>query len=202
MTKASIAVQGGQGAASARIRELAEQLTENVVNALVRRQPSGGTFHIEDVQDQVELSLMRSGEHDVAREYVLYRAKRMEERKAAKAAAGGTPVAAPQIHVVDGGERRALDVNDVHALVNAACSGLEKHVDADAILAETVKNLYDGVSEDDLNTSMVTRHFMPGWFIRIGKDVFGLAVFAVYFYLILLPKLLRATAILIMIPPV
>ncbi|MCA1247190.1 ribonucleoside-diphosphate reductase subunit alpha [Massilia sp. MS-15] len=155
MTKAFLAVAGGQGAVSARIRELVEQLTNNVVAALVRRQPNGGTFHIEDVQDQVELSLMRSGEHDVAREYVLYRAKRMEERKAAKAAAGGTPVAAPQIHVVDGGQRRPLDMNDVHALVNAACSGLEKHVDADAIVAETLKNLYDGVPVEELYKSAI-----------------------------------------------
>ena len=155
MTKAFLAVAGGQGAASARIRELVEQLTGNVVAALVRRQPNGGTFHIEDVQDQVELSLMRSGEHDVAREYVLYRAKRMEERKAAKEAAGGAPVAAPQIHVVDGGERRPLDVGDVHALVNAACSGLEKHVDADAIVAETLKNLYDGVPVEELHKSAI-----------------------------------------------
>ncbi|MCD2515123.1 ribonucleoside-diphosphate reductase subunit alpha [Massilia sp. G4R7] len=155
MTKAFLAVAGGQGAASARIRELVEQLTGNVVAALVRRQPNGGTFHIEDVQDQVELSLMRSGEHDVAREYVLYRAKRMEERKAAKAAAGGAAVATPQIHVVDGGERRPLDVNDVYALVNAACSGLEKHVDADAIVAETLKNLYDGVPVEELYKSAI-----------------------------------------------
>ena len=88
MTKAFLAVNGEQGRESARIRELVEQLTNNVVAALVRRQPNGGTFHIEDVQDQVELSLMRSGEHDVAREYVLYRAKRMDERRAAKEAAG------------------------------------------------------------------------------------------------------------------
>ena len=67
MTKAFIAVQGGQAPASARIRELVELLTRPVVGALVRRQPGGGTFHIEDVQDQVELSLMRSGEHEVAR---------------------------------------------------------------------------------------------------------------------------------------
>ncbi len=155
MTKAFLAVAGGQGAASARIRELVEQLTNNVVAALVRRQPNGGTFHIEDVQDQVELSLMRSGEHDVAREYVLYRAKRMEERKAAKEASGAGAVAAPQIHVVDGGERRPLDINDVHALVNAACSGLEKHVDADAIVAETLKNLYDGVPVEELHKSAI-----------------------------------------------
>ena len=84
MTKAFLAVNGGQGAASARVREMVEQLTANVVTALMRRQPAGGTFHIEDIQDQVELSLMRSGEHDVARAYVVYRAKHMEERRLQK----------------------------------------------------------------------------------------------------------------------
>ena len=84
MTKAFLAVSGGQGAASARIREVVAALTDNVVGTLTRRQPSGGTFHIEDVQDQVELSLMRSGEHEVARAYVLYREKRADERAKAK----------------------------------------------------------------------------------------------------------------------
>ena len=76
LTKAYIAVNGGQGAASARVREVVAKLTEMVVGALMRRQPSGGTFHIEDIQDQVELALMRSGEHEVARSYVLYREQR------------------------------------------------------------------------------------------------------------------------------
>ncbi|MGD7412371.1 ATP cone domain-containing protein, partial [Ralstonia pseudosolanacearum] len=80
MTKAFLAVNGGQGAASARVRELVEGLTQNVVRALLRSRPNGGTFHIEDVQDQVELALMRSGEHDVARAYVLYRERRSQER--------------------------------------------------------------------------------------------------------------------------
>src|ERR1700730_17987825 len=80
MTKAFLAVNGGQGAASARVRELVEQFTQNVVRALLRSRPSGGTFHIEDIQDQVELALMRGGEHNVARAYVLYREKRNQER--------------------------------------------------------------------------------------------------------------------------
>jgi len=155
MTKAFLAVNGGQGAASARVRELVEQLTASVVAALVRRQPSGGTFHIEDVQDQVELALMRSGEHDVARAYVLYRAKHMEERRAAKEAAGAGKLNAPQIHVTENGERRVLDMDQVAGLINAACQGLEKHVDADAILAETVKNLYDGVPVEELHKSAI-----------------------------------------------
>src|SRR5213075_2950240 len=86
MTKAFLAVNGSQGAASARIREVVAGLTEGVVGALLRRHPQGGTFHIEDVQDQVELALMRSGEHDVARAYVLYREERAKARAQEKAA--------------------------------------------------------------------------------------------------------------------
>ena len=80
MTKAFLAVRGNQAAASSAIRDQVEKLTASVVGALLRRQPAGGTFHIEDVQDQVELSLMRDGAHDVARAYVLYREKRSQER--------------------------------------------------------------------------------------------------------------------------
>jgi ribonucleoside-diphosphate reductase alpha chain len=94
VTKAFLAINGGQGAASARVREMVEKLTEAVINALMRRQPNGGTFHIEDIQDQVELSLMRSGEHEVARAYVLYREDRARERarnREAHAAASSIP---------------------------------------------------------------------------------------------------------------
>ena len=157
VTKAFLAVNGGQGAASARIRELVEQLTSTVVNALMRRQPNGGTFHIEDIQDQVELALMRSGEHDVARAYVLYRAKRMEERRQQlEAQAAGKPNAAvPQIHVIVDGRPQVLEVGQVRALIRAACVGLEKLVDAEAILIETLKNLYDGVPVEELHKSAI-----------------------------------------------
>src|SRR5574343_2096871 len=80
LMKAFLAVHGTSGAASASVRETVEQLTENVVRALLRSRASGGTFHIEDVQDQVELGLMRSGHHEVARAYVLYRERRSQER--------------------------------------------------------------------------------------------------------------------------
>src|SRR5690349_23315792 len=80
MMKAFLAVHGTQGAASASVRETVEALTQSVVRALVRSRPGGGTFHIEDVQDAVELGLMRSGQHDVARAYVLYRERRAQER--------------------------------------------------------------------------------------------------------------------------
>ena len=155
MTKAFLAVNGGQGAASARIRELVEQLTSTVVAALLRRQPTGGTFHIEDIQDQVELALMRSGEHDVARSYVLYRAKHQEERRLQREAQQASQAKLPQIHVVIDGEKVILDIEKVRALITAACVGLDKLADAEAILTETLKNLYDGVPVEELHKSAI-----------------------------------------------
>src|SRR5262245_65016083 len=119
MTKAFLAVNGAQGAASARIRELVAGLTETVVGALQRRQPQGGTFHIEDIQDQVELALMRSGEHDVARAYVLYREERAKARAQEKLARVES-----QLHVVENGQRKPLPREAVQRLVAAACEGL------------------------------------------------------------------------------
>src|SRR5438105_9108829 len=112
MTKAFLAVNGAQGAASARIRELVAALTDTVLAALARRQPQGGTFHIEDIQDQVELALMRSGEHDVARAYVLYREERAKARLAEKAAR--KPEAG--LYVVEHGQRKPLEREALRAL--------------------------------------------------------------------------------------
>jgi ribonucleoside-diphosphate reductase alpha chain len=159
MTKAFLAVNGGQGAASARVRELVENLTGQAVNALVRNRPNGGTFHIEDIQDQVELALMRSGEHDVARAYVLYREKRTQERAAAAAAEGQEKAAAaPQEHVLnvtDAGVRRPLDLAELRATIVAAGEGLAEFIDSEAILKETVKNLYDGIPVDEVFKSAI-----------------------------------------------
>ncbi|MEY3899805.1 MAG: ribonucleoside-diphosphate reductase alpha chain, partial [Pseudomonadota bacterium] len=155
MTKAFLAVNGGQGAASARVRELVEQLTQGVVGALMRRQPAGGTFHIEDIQDQVELALMRSGEHDVARAYVLYRAKRQEERAQQQQAKGSSEPQAGAMHIDIDGQRVPLDHDKLKKMISAACIGLEQHVDAEAILNETVRNLYDGVPVEELYKSAI-----------------------------------------------
>ena len=145
--KASLAVHGTQGAASASIRETVDSLTQQVIRALVRSRPSGGTFHIEDVQDQVELGLMRSGNHEVARAYVLYRERRTQER--AKQVAQAAP-AVPVLHVLDRGQRVALDMQALTERIQTACSGLGADVKADPIISETMRNLYDGVPVDEV----------------------------------------------------
>jgi Ribonucleotide reductase, alpha subunit len=144
MTKAFLAVQGGQGAASASMRETVSALTENVVRALLRSRPSGGTFHIEDIQDQVELSLMRTGQHEVARAYVLYRERRSQERAKQKAAVSEQE-SGPVLHVLDGGLRKPLDQAALVSLIESACAHLSADVKAAPIVAETLRNLYDGV---------------------------------------------------------
>jgi ribonucleoside-diphosphate reductase alpha chain len=147
LMKAFLAVHGTQGAASASVRETVDVLTESVVRGLLRSRPGGGTFHIEDVQDQVELGLMRGGHHEVARAYVLYRERRSQER-----ARQATPavVKTAEIFVTDVGGRRPLDMKGLAALVESACAGLGAEVSAEPILAETRRNLYDGVPIDEV----------------------------------------------------
>ncbi|MEK9802346.1 MAG: ribonucleoside-diphosphate reductase subunit alpha [Curvibacter sp.] len=148
MMKAFLAVHGTQGAASASVREVVDALTQNVVRALMRSRPGGGTFHIEDVQDQVELGLMRGGHHEIARAYVLYRERRAQER--AQQAASQAAPAAPQLHVTDGGRRIALDLGRLQHLIESACANLGADIKPEPIVAETMRNLYDGVPIDEV----------------------------------------------------
>jgi ribonucleoside-diphosphate reductase alpha chain len=149
LMKAFLAVHGTQGAASASVREVVEALTQNVVRALVRSRPGGGTFHIEDVQDQVELGLMRSSNHEVARAYVLYRERRTQERVQQQKQTVSAP-AEPRLHVLDGGQRIALDLDYLKSLMVNACAGLGQDVSPEPILAETMRNLYDGVPMEEV----------------------------------------------------
>lgn len=152
ITKAFLAVHGGAAAQSASVRETVQRVTDLVVNALMRRKPEGGAIHIEDIQDQVELALMRSGEHDVARSYVLYRERRHQERLA-KGEAEHAPASA--INVNDEGVVKPLDVARLRALVQSACSGFEAVTDAEHIVGETLKNLYDGVPAEEVRKSAI-----------------------------------------------
>ena len=147
MMKAFLAVHGTQGAASASVRETVDELTQAVIRALVRSRPAGGTFHIEDVQDQVELGLMRGGHHEIARAYVLYRERRSQER--ARQGAQTQPET-PVLHVLDGGQRVALDLNHLQGLIESACQNLGPDVKPQPIMAETMRNLYDGVPMDEV----------------------------------------------------
>ncbi len=111
MTKAFLAVEGGQAAASSRVHETVESMTNLVVDTLKRRQPNGGTFMIEDIQDQVELALMRNGEQKVARSYVLYREEQSKKRATEEPVATSTPAQGESyIHVkMDNGQQEPLD---------------------------------------------------------------------------------------------
>ena len=153
MMKAFLAVHGAPGAASASVRETVDVLTSALIRALMRSRPGGGTFHIEDVQDQVELGLMRGSHHEVARAYVLYREKRSQER--ARQAAQTPTAPAAVLHVLDGGQRVPLDLARLHGLIEAACEGLGPDVSAAPITAETMRNLYDGVPMEEVYKASV-----------------------------------------------
>ena len=155
ITKAFLAVEGGTAAASSRIHQTVANLTAQVVATFKRRMPSGGTLHIEDIQDQVELELMRAGEHKIARDYVIYREARRQERDARVALSPESEAAAKGIHIVQpDGSRRPLDIERIGTIVSEACAGLQDVSEA-AIIDEALRNLYDGVSTKECSTSLV-----------------------------------------------
>ena len=153
VTKAFLANESGNAAASERIHRKVEEITAEVQEIFKRRMPSGGTLHIEEIQDQVELQLMRNEEYVVARKYILYREERAAERT--KDAPSQTNIDAPKISVTKkDGSQVPLDIERLASVVNHACEGLED-VSADAILEESIKNLYDGVSISDMKSALV-----------------------------------------------
>jgi len=152
MLKAVLAVEGDSAANSARVRDLVASLTTSISQIFARRFPSGGTLHIEDIQDQVELALMRASEHKVARSYVIYRNERAKERERF-ASEVTTSEEAPIEVTLPGGERVPLDMERVRTLVGEACEGLGD-VDAARIIDEALANMYQGIALADVGTSL------------------------------------------------
>ncbi|BBR52764.1 MULTISPECIES: ribonucleoside-diphosphate reductase subunit alpha [Pseudomonas] len=154
ITKAFLAVEGGTAAASSRIHDTVARLTEQVTATFKRRMPSGGTIHIEEIQDQVELALMRAGEQKVARDYVIYREQRAKER-ATRANTESVVEPHPSIRItLADGSLAPLDMARLNTIISEACEGLAE-VDGELIQRDTLKNLYDGVAIKDVNTALV-----------------------------------------------
>ncbi len=156
MTKAFLDVEGNQASGSARIHDAVHKLTEQVIDALLRRTPEGGTMHIEDIQDQVELALMRAGEHKVARCYVLYREQRARLR-AEKDAKGKKKGKKPEHHIqvkTASGDLKPLDEARLRKIVAEAVDGLAG-VNGEQVLAAAMRNLYDGIPEKEVATALI-----------------------------------------------
>jgi len=154
ITKAFLAVEGNQSAASQRVRDQVSSLSQIVNNALIRRLPAGGSIHIEDIQDQVELALMRSGNHDVARAYVLYREKRNAERAAEKAShAEIEPSHALNVNI--DGKLLPLDSNQLNAMVTEACADLGNSVSPQLVVEQAVRDLYDGIPFTEVYKALI-----------------------------------------------
>jgi ribonucleoside-diphosphate reductase alpha chain len=152
ITKAFIAVEGGSAAASNRIHQQIDDLTRQVTQTFVRRFTAGGTIHIEEIQDQVELALMRSELFNVAKAYVLYREERRKLREAQiNQQADDTKI--PLI-TMPNGETRPLDMVRINTIVTEACRALE-HVSPEPVIKDALRNLYNQASLDDVHKALI-----------------------------------------------
>ena len=154
VTKAFLSVESGGAAASERIHNKVEGITHGVLETFSRRMPSGGTLHIEEIQDQVELQLMRSEEHPVARNYILYREERAQERQKTTPTKPESKNESTITITKSSGEKVPLDINRITKMIEHACEGLED-VEATMVVEEALKNLYDGVSISDMRASLI-----------------------------------------------
>ncbi|WP_020672769.1 ribonucleoside-diphosphate reductase subunit alpha [Amycolatopsis nigrescens] len=150
LTKAFLAVEGDDAAASSRIHHLVGELTEQVESSLLRHAGPETALHIEQIQDLVELALMRGEHHKVARAYVLYRDERAKARDAAQPAKAEHSI---NVRTADG-TLRPLDWARVAHVVGEAVAGLDD-VSAEPVLTETRRNLYDGISADELALAQI-----------------------------------------------
>ena len=149
ITKAFLAVEGGQAALSTRIHERVSQLTQQVTHIIQQRHPNGGTLPIEAIQDQVELALMRVEAHQVARAYVLYR----EERRKMRAETNTQSHLQLQVSLADGSQR-PLDLTQLSLLISETCKDLSE-VKHELILQETLRNLYDGMPILEIDKALI-----------------------------------------------
>jgi len=156
LTKAFLGVEGGVAAASSRIHDTVRVMSEQVNDNLFRRMPDGGVVHIEDIQDQVELALMRSGERKVARAYVIYREDRAHARaeKAEQSAPTKTSKKESINVTTSNGDTKPLDRNRLRKVIAEAVSGLDG-VDQDTVEKEALRNLFDGIPEEDVGSALV-----------------------------------------------
>ncbi len=154
LTKAFIASEGEVSGGSSRMHDLVQKLSANVVEILTHRQPQGGTLRIEAIQDQVELALMRSGEHEVARGYVLYREARSRERQQVSGDHGALVTPELRMKLADG-RTITVDYVRLRTVIEESCSGLGDQVSVQNIYEGTVANLYDGVPEEEVYTSAI-----------------------------------------------
>jgi len=154
ITKAFLAVEGDSAQDSSRIHNVVAKITQQVQENLTRRLDNGGIVHIEDIQDQVELTLMREGEYKTARAYVVYRdhqsQKRAEEEKLHPQAATENVI---NVTAADG-SKAPLNITRLQSLIIEACQGLS-NVDSAAILRDTQRNIFDGVAASDVEKSLV-----------------------------------------------
>lgn len=139
---------------SDRIQTMTTELAEEVINAFNERNPSGGTVHVEDIQDKVELTLMRTGEADAAKKYIFYREERRKARTESVGVTNITQPTAPALNItLANGERAPLDEARFQQSVISACQDLE-NVDPQIIIDDARRSLFDGVPEAEVGKAL------------------------------------------------
>ena len=133
------------------IHKTVESLTHKVVSALTRRIADGDMIHIEDIQDQVELALMRDEHHKVARAYVLYREQRAASRYHTKKLKEQVGAKASSMMVTKrDGEKEPVSLDKITNRVSVLSTGL--NIDPIVVVQKAVPGLYNEITSLEIDT--------------------------------------------------
>jgi len=132
------------------IHQIIDVLTNKVVSALTRRIADGDMIHIEDIQDQVELALMRDEHHKVARAYVLYREQRAASRYHTKKLKEqvGVKVSSMMVTKRDG-TKEAVSLDKITNRVSVLSTGLS--IDPIVVAQKAIPGLYNDITSTEID---------------------------------------------------
>ena len=148
ITKAFIAVEGPAYVTASSIRDQIQDLAHAVSERIARGNPDGGTVDIEDIQDQVELALMRGEFHRIARAYVIYREQRATERRERERQEfqlSDTTIS----FVRDDGTRAPLEQGVWSTVLDEICNGLTD-VEPSRLFDEMANDAHNDITEQEV----------------------------------------------------
>ena len=151
--KAFIANDPNRAQHSEQLQHQLQHYTQHVLQMVESRRNDSQIIEIEQIQDYVEITLMREGEHQVARSYVLYRAQRNEERKQQQENTDIQENTAYYVHI-DNNQSIELTLEWITTIVKQACSQCN-NVDPLPIVHEAKRNLFDGISIENVFKAII-----------------------------------------------
>jgi ribonucleoside-diphosphate reductase alpha chain len=153
-----------EGQTPAEMVESVNRITDQVVERCVDLGKGTTPLSVEGILDEVERLMMTAGHYQEAKAFILYRAKRAEERqREMQAEAVAAEVTAerttrePEVFraTASDGSTVLVSEQELRERIEFACQGFGDLVSSEEILSDSLKNFYEGIRLDEIDSSNI-----------------------------------------------